>query len=605
MSTNALTQLPQPDGSPIDPTIWLQLKQHINNLTTEQRWWLSGYLAALNHLPLEQQPAVLNNPAPAAVLTILYGSQTGNGKTIAEQLLRQASAMGISAQLHSMADYSLKKLAKDQWLSLVISTHGEGEAPDDAELFYEQLFSKRAPQLKGLHFNVLALGDSSYEWFCQTGKEIDKRLSELGGDRFAERLDCDVDYETSAADWISSTLETVKPELAEANNIAPFPVAQPLDQSTVSQLASKEDPQTAELVTIQKITGRGSVKDTYHLELAINPERIQYQPGDSLGIWADNDPNQVAQLLALLNLTGEEVLTFKDTKENIRTLLLKHIEITQVSKPLIQWLAQAGGDELIQQAASDHQSFIQYVADRQLLDVLSAQQSLLPDDPGLLLQQLKGITPRLYSIASSQTVHEDEVHLTINLASPSQSGFHGLASGLLCNRLTEGDELQVYVEPNRHFKLPANEAQNIIMIGPGTGIAPFRSFIQQRHELQHTGKNWLFFGNPNFATDFLYQTEWLKWHDQDVLNHLNLAFSRDQEDKHYVQHEIQREGERLWQWLDQGAAIYVCGDANRMAKDVEQALLAIFIEHGQLDSTEAKNHLTHLKREQRYQKDVY
>jgi sulfite reductase (NADPH) flavoprotein alpha-component len=604
MTAKPLTQLPPTNGSPIDPVIWPQLKQHINTLSSEQRWWLSGYLAALGNQQTEPtQVAVGSTTKP--VLTIVYGSQTGNGQAIAEQLNQQATAQGLQTALYSLADFTTKQLAKTQWLSLVISTHGEGEAPDDAELFYEQLFSQRTPQLPDLSFNVLALGDSSYELFCQTGKEIDQRLSELGAKRLAERLDCDVDYEAIAEQWIDSTLEQVKPLLAETGNITSLPGLTHAPTVTDRPTASKANPVTAKVLAIQKINGQGSVKNTYHLELAIDPQVIQYQPGDSLGIHSENDPQLVSELLSVLGLSGDETFSFKNQQASLHELLLKHIEITQVSKPLLQWLAERTTDQSLQEAAHDHQAFTAYVARRQLLDVLREHQQILPADLNEWLSQLRGLTPRLYSIASAQLAFEDEVHLTVNLDDPSLGGYHGLASGLLCDRLTAGDEIQVYVEPNKHFKLPEDSATDVIMIGPGTGVAPYRAFIQHRASARHTGRNWLFFGNPNFATDFLYQTEWLKWHKQGVLTDINLAFSRDQEDKHYVQHEVLRAAEQLWQWISEGASLYLCGDANRMAPDVEQALVRVFTEQGKLDDVAAKQYLTQLKRDKRYQKDVY
>ena len=367
MNAKPIAQSPQLDGSPIDPAIWTVLKQHINTLNPEQRWWLSGYLAALGQ---QTQSTPLPSPASTkqAVLTIAYGSQTGNGQAIAEQLHQQALAQGLAAELYSLADFTLKQLAKTTHLSLIISTHGEGEAPDDAELFYEQLFGKRAPQLPGLSFNVLALGDSSYELFCQTGKDIDQRLAELGANRLSPRIDCDVDYDSDAARWQDNTLETIKTLTNDTNNITPLPGLN-IESTAATNLASKTRPATAEVLAIQKITGRGSVKNTHHLELAINPQEIQYQPGDSLGIWANNDPALVNELLSLLKLSGDELFHFKDQESDIRTLLTSHIEITQVSKPLLRWLADRSDDPALQQAATDHRAFETYVAHRQLLDV--------------------------------------------------------------------------------------------------------------------------------------------------------------------------------------------------------------------------------------------
>ncbi len=605
VNLNNLAWINSSPGNQLTDEQWQQLTTTIQLLDQQQSLWLSGYLAAQANYANAAAPLPANAPGQAPVskqqLTILYGSQTGNGQAVAEQLYQQAQQAGISAELHSLADFSVKQLSKKQVMTLVISTHGEGEAPDDAELFYEQLFHKKAPTLKELQFSVLALGDSSYELFCHTGKEIDERLVELGAQRLLERVDCDVDYETDAQNWLEQVLPLAKTQLKTADNITTFPNQQ-VPVTTASH--DKHNPYLAEVLTVQKITGHGSAKNTYHIELSVDPQHIQYQPGDSLGVVAHNDEDLIHAVINHWQADSTQTYQFKDQSATLPELL-KTVELTQINKPLIKYLAARTQNAQLQQLATDHQAFTAYIQNHQFIDLL---QQFDPDasiDVQDWLDQLRAVTPRLYSIASSAAMYDDEIHLTINLEDASASGFYGLASGLLCANTEVGDEIAVYVEPNPNFKLPTDLTQNIIMIGPGTGIAPFRSFVQERVEQGASGENWLLFGNPHFATDFLYQTEWQKLVKNQQLQHIDLAFSRDQANKIYVQDKLKQQADRLWQWLEGGASLYVCGDMSHMAKDVERTLLEIIESHGQRNLEQAQEYLKTLKRARRYQKDVY
>lgn len=612
MKLDTLAKLQWPDAAN-NGHHWQQLNHLLSQLSPAEQLWLAGFLAgqAQTRNQPTLAPDTASQPDDQPVLTILYGSQTGNGEGVAKALQARVESAGLAAELHSLADFTVKQLNKTTHVALVISTHGEGEAPDDAELFYEQLFSPKAPKLADLQYSVLALGDSSYELFCHTGKEIDERLTALGAKRLLPRVDCDVDYTTLAQQWqqdLLPVLEQSWPASTQPScNITQLPVAQaPMDHSiSPSILVDKHHPVAAEVLAIQPITGRGSLKHTVHIELGIDPKLIQYQPGDSLGIWAHNDAAVVAALLKHWQLNGDEPHEFKGQAKSIRQLLTESVEITQISKPLVQFMAQQQPHPELQTMADVHAEFVAYCEGRQLLDLLL---QFDPDNQlGVdhLLPQLKAITPRLYSIASAQSVLDDEIHLTVNLEDATVQGHHGLASGLLCQRLAVDDTVSVYVEPNKHFKPPDDPNAAMIMIGPGTGVAPFRAFMQHRHATGATGDNWLFFGNPHFATDFLYQTEWLKWLNDGTLAKLDVAFSRDQSDKVYVQHKLAAHASEIWQWLGQGAHLYVCGDANHMAKDVEQTLLDIISQQGQLSPAEAAQHLKALKRQHRYQKDVY
>ncbi len=600
-------------SSPLPNDKQQQLAKIINQMDSNQSLWLSGYLAAraefYNDSNLTHKLTQTDNKQAdqQSKLTVLYGSQTGNGKSIAEDLQQQAKNADISTEIFSLADFKVKQLAKKSLVTLVISTHGEGEAPDDAEAFHDQLFSKKAPDLSHLKYSVLALGDSSYEMFCQTGLEIDERLTELGGKRIHQRIDCDVDFESAASKWIEEILSEVKSLVvseSSSDNITALPVPNVVTSKN-SPVINKLNPFLAEISTIQKITARDSIKDTYHIELSINPDLIQYQPGDSVGVVARNNSKSVDQILSYWQLDESEPHTFKTHTLSIRELLVEHIEITQLSKPFIQFLAKEIDNKTLQELATSHASFLDYCQDHQLLDLLlkfDPEHKIPVQD---ILNELRSITPRLYSIASSQTTEEDEIHLTINLEPATTSGQRGLASGLLCDTAEVGDEVAIYIEPNQNFRLPENDHIPVIMIGPGTGIAPFRAFLQQREASGAQGGNWLFFGNPNFSSDFLYQAEWLKMKKSGLLDQISVAFSRDQTHKIYVQDRLKDQAKQIWEWLEKGAHIYVCGDAKYMAKDVERTLIEIIEVHGKLSTDDAKNHLKTLKQNNRYQKDVY
>ena len=578
-----------------------QIQNLVSRLSAQQQLWLSGYLAGL--AGQSPQAPVQQNQA-AASLTILYGSQTGNARRLAEKYAAVAADSQIQAQVVSLSDYKPRNISKEQHVILLISTHGEGDPPDDAELFYEYLFSDKAPKLNQLKYSVLALGDSSYEFFCKTGADFDSRFAELGAEAIVPRVDCDLDYETEAAQWQDATLEKFKALLktddVKASNIVPFNL--PAQASTVA--FDRDQPFASEVLAVQKITSSDSIKNVFHLELSLEDSGITYAPGDSLGIIANNDPTVVQAILELLKADETIQVDYKGETIGLFELLSQRLEITLLDKSFINFYADLSASQTLKDAVASHADFRDFVATRQLINILEK----FPTDVSAqqLVDNLRPLTPRLYSIASSQSQVEDEVHLTVALHESEQNaGRYGAASGLLCQRIQEGQQIQVYVEPNNNFKLPEDTAAPVIMIGPGTGIAPFRAFLQEREELDHAGQNWLFFGNPNFEHDFLYQLEWQAFLKSGVLNHIDLAFSRDQQEKIYVQHRIEEQAERFWQWLEQGAYVYICGDADRMAKDVEAAIIAVIIEQGGLTEADAKAYLKAMKSAKRYQKDVY
>ncbi|NKF50741.1 assimilatory sulfite reductase (NADPH) flavoprotein subunit [Shewanella sp. WXL01] len=589
-------------ASPLSQGQVEKLKQFTAELNPIQQAWVSGYLAA----SANAVGAVASAPAAQAsqIITILYGSQTGNGRGVAETLAQKAQEQGYSVNLTSMADYKARALKQETLLLVVVSTHGEGEAPDDAMQLHEFLASKRAPKLDNLHYSVLALGDSSYEFFCQTGKDFDARLAALGAKALTPIVECDVDYEESADAWTDSVLEAVKPHLESSTNAASASVV-PISaaQAGASQY-TKKAPYTAEILVSQKLTGRDSDRDVRHVEIDLGESGIEYQVGDALGVWFSNNLELVDEVLAQLELSGDESVEVSKQSTTLKQALVDSKELTQLYPGFIQNWAELSGDKSLQALASDKSKTREFMLTQQVVDIIKAYPAKV--EAQAFVDLLRPLTPRLYSIASSQAEVEAEVHLTVALVEDERNGQarFGGASHFLASA-EEGQEVKVYVEPNNNFRLPESPDTPVIMIGPGTGVAPFRAFMQQRSSDGVEGNSWLFFGNPHFEQDFLYQTEWQQYLKSGELTQLDVAFSRDQEHKIYVQHRISEQAEQVWQWLQNGAHIYICGDAERMAKDVHQALLDVAQTQGGLSSEDAASYLDTLRVEKRYQKDVY
>ncbi|MFQ2283125.1 assimilatory sulfite reductase (NADPH) flavoprotein subunit [Aeromonas dhakensis] len=577
-----------------------QLSQALSTLNTQQLAWVSGYLYGLSQAG--SQPAVTGAAAtaPSGNLTILYGSQTGNAKGVASAIKAQAEARGLPVILTSMADYKPKQLKKETHLLVVVSTYGEGEPPESAVDLYEQLKKGKVGKLEGLKFAVLGLGDSSYEFFCQTGKDFDSLLTKAGADRVHELASLDVDYQDAAKAWGEQALNAIAATLSAGP--AGSSVASAVQQAVGHSQYSKENPFPARLSVNQKITGRDSTKDIRHIEISLEESGIRYQPGDALGIWFDNDADLVGEVLALAHLSGDEATA----SGSLREVLSRELELTRLHGGFITGLAEISDNAALKDLAGDKAQVNALVASAQVVDVLKRFPTALTAEQ--LLGLLRPLTPRLYSIASSQSEVEEEVHLTIGVVRyPQEDGTvrSGAASSYLADRLPEDAEVRVFVEHNDNFRLPANPDTPVIMVGPGTGIAPFRAFLQEREAQGADGKNWLFFGNPHFTQDFLYQVEWQRYVKSGLLSKISLAFSRDQANKIYVQDRLREAGLELYQWLEAGAHFYVCGDANHMAKDVQEALLDVIAEHGQKSREEAEEYLSELRRAKRYQRDVY
>ena len=596
-------------SSALDANQLAQLQQLTQGYSPLQLAWASGYLAAKSELsPVANAVAAATQTAVSQTLTVLYASQTGNAKGVATQVADAAKAAGIEVTLKNVADYKAKGLKSETHLLIVASTNGEGEPPDDAIEFHEFLNSKKAPKLANLKYSVLALGDSSYEFFCQTGKDFDERLAELGATRVADRVDCDVDYDADAQAWKVAIVDSLKDELtAPAAGLAP--VVQLPSAETSASLYSKQNPYLAELLVSQKITGRDSAKDVRHIEIDLGESGLTYQVGDALGVYFDNDQALVEELLAAVSLSGEEVVELKKADETlslpIKQALIEQLEITQTPLAFVEFWVQHSGDEQLAEKIVDKNTLREFAANHQVVDVIKAAPTAI--EAQLLADNLRKITPRLYSIASSQAEVEEEVHLTIGVVNYDYQGNErvGGASGFLGRRLEEGGQVRVFVEHNDNFRLPTNPETPVIMVGPGTGVAPFRAFMQEREATEASGDNWMFFGDQTFTQDFLYQVEWQGYLKSGLLTKMDVAFSRDQAEKIYVQDRIRENGAQVFEWLERGAHLYICGDANRMAKDVHTALVEVIAEQSGQSQEQAEDYLKAMRSAKRYQKDVY
>lgn len=604
---------------PISPLNEQQLKalhDIIDGLNDQSKAWLSGYLWGVSQsgqTPLSTQsqgePASAMPAAAAPVtITLLSASQTGNARHVAQQLHDELSSAGLTVTHTPVSEYKPKALANEQYVIVVTSTQGEGEPPEEAFAFFKFLASKKAPSLNQLHFAVLGLGDSTYTHFCQAGKNIDQRLEALGASRLLPRVDADVDYDDIAREWREQVLDILKQHVA-SNSASTASVT--TSASSVTPLAAsawhRDTPFEASILVNQKITGRGSDRDIRHIEIDLSGSGLTYTPGDALGVWYENDPALVDEWLSVTALSGEEPVSVQDQTLSLREALLRQFELTVNSTRLIERYASvAGDDELAARVREGRPALQAYADSTSPIDMLRQHPLSHPIDAATLVSWLRPLAPRLYSISSSQAETDDEVHITVGVVRYviDDHERRGGASGYL-SRLTEDDKVRVFIEHNDNFRLPEDPTTPVIMIGPGTGVAPFRAFIQQRATDNASGPNWLFFGNPHFLEDFLYQVEWQQYVKDGGLNRIDLAWSRDQAQKVYVQDKLREQGADVWQWLQDGAHLYVCGDASRMARDVDSALLDIIQQHGGLSAEDADDYLTTLRSERRYQRDVY
>jgi sulfite reductase (NADPH) flavoprotein alpha-component len=561
----------------------------------EQRAWLNAFLTQA----LSQGGAAPAHVGPAIPVTVVYGSQTGTAEGLAKKLVKTLKKENFEAELHDMSAYDRSRLTKERNLLIITSTYGDGEPPDSAADLHSWLMSDAAPRLDGVSYSVLALGDTSYPDFCKCGIEFDTRLSALGANRLYSRIDVDVDADLPYAQWSAAVLAILAPGGAQATAVS---VAEVADESY-----SKANPFPATVLENRNLNGPGA-KQTHQIALSLADSGLDYEVGDALGVYPLNPPDVVDEIIANLPFKAGDVPTPDGLEVPLREALIRYYDIGSLNKSIIQkWQAKSGSPFLRSLvAADDKKAYDDFCWGRDLIDLVIDHPADFVDAEEFV-SNLKKLQPRLYSIASSPRAHPGEVHLCVGIVRYQTYGRlrGGICSTFLADRVTPEVKPRVFVHSNNAFRLPSDAATDVIMVGPGTGIAPFRAFLEDRKVTAAKGRNWLFFGNPHSKTDYLYEDEIEAYIADGTLSKFDVAWSRDQKEKLYVQHLMIQQGAELWDWLSQGAAFYVCGDASRMAKDVDQALLQVVEKHGKRTPEEAATYISQLKKQKRYLRDVY
>ncbi|MGW9941501.1 sulfite reductase (NADPH) flavoprotein alpha-component [Staphylococcus hominis] len=601
-----------------------QINELLQTLTPEQKVWLSGYLVANQQLTsgtsetqgsqigaiskdtetMLQQNEPTIQPEKRAI-TLLYGSETGNAQGLAEIFEERLSNIGHNVTLKAMDEFKPKNLKNVEDLFIITSTQGEGDPPDNAAELHEFIHGRKAPKLEGVRFSVLALGDQTYEFFCQTGRDFDKKLEELGAERLYERVDCDVDYEEDAEKWMANVINTIDsaPEGTQSEQVVSESI-----KSAKEKKYSKANPYQAEVLENINLNGRGSNKETRHIEFLLDNFGEEYEVGDCLVVLPQNDPALVELLMSTLGWDpGDQIQISEDGDTiSLEEALTSYFEITKLTKPLLQNAAAYFDNEALEDKVQDSEWIQKYIEGRDFIDLLNdfPSEELEPED---LYQILRKLPPREYSISSSYQSLPDEVHITVGAVRYNTHGRDrsGVCSVQFAERIQPGDTVPIYLKRNPNFKFPKDGDTPVIMIGPGTGIAPFRAHMQEREEYGYKGNTWLFFGDQHFTTDFLYQTEWQEWLKDGVLEKMNVAFSRDTDQKVYVQHRIAEHSKEFNEWIEKGASIYICGDEKNMAKDVHQAIRNVLVKEQNLTEEDAESYLKQMKKDKRYQRDVY
>ena len=601
-------------GPGLSPDQWEHIQSLAKAISPEQALWLSGYFAGVRDAERREagRPALAPDipvARPAAApeadqrrLTILFGSETGNSRALAQALSEAARQVGRQPTVVGIADYKARQLRDEQDLLIVVSTYGEGDPPQGAADFFEFLDSRKAPKLPDLRFAVLALGDSTYERYCEAGKRLDRRLEELGGVRLRPRVDCDVDYDEPAAAWTADVVAKIARKAGGAAAAADAPRG-----AGAAALYDKRNPFPARVLENLTLTGRGSTKETRHIEFSLEGSGLVYEPGDALGVAPRNDPRLVESLLDALRLSPSAPVEIKGRASTLAEAIEKDLEISAVTPRFIeQWAELSGAEQLRrllgEDAGAERSAFLRR---NHVIDIVRAY-PVAGLEAQTLVAGLRPLQPRLYSIASSLAAAPDEAHLTVSTVRYELNGEprSGVASGHLAARAEPDATLPVYVQSNPHFRLPADD-RPVIMIGAGTGVAPYRAFLQEREARGAKGRNWLFFGERNFRSDFLYQTEWQGWLKQKLLTRMDVAFSRDRAAKVYVQDKLRGQARDVLAWLEEGAHVYVCGDAAHLAPDVHETLIGVAQEQGGLAREAAEEYVRNLQRDHRYQRDVY
>lgn len=594
--------LPALDTAPFAEDQLSLIDRLIDSASAEQLQWLSGYLAGYQAAKLGRAAPSAAPAAPPAAktpLTILYATESGNAEALAGAARKAAQRMGFAARTLDMADATPAQISKAGNLLVIASTWGEGDPPQRAEAFVSALMAADAPRFEDVRYAVLALGDRAYANFCATGRVLDERFAALGAIRATDRIDCDLDYETPAKAWLDTSLRALEPQGGmpggKADGTAVIHVDFGRSEAAESGF-SRTRPFAAEITEKINLNSSRSTAETWHLELSLEGAGLAYEPGDSLGVLPTNDPSLVEEVLHAAGLQSDTA-----TEAQLRDKL----DITTLTREQVRSYAQLTGDTELAAIAADPDRTSDFIRDRQLIDLLAAAPARLAGDQ--LAGLLRPLPPRYYSIASSRALVGDEAHLLVSSVRWSSHGRNrnGVASIDMAERNRQGERLRVFLKPNTHFRLPADPMQPIIMVGPGTGVAPFRAFMQQREAAGGAGRSWLFFGARNFTHDFLYQLEWLDWLKSGALTRMDVAFSRDQREKIYVQHRMWQARRDLYAWLADGAALYVCGDATAMAKDVHATLLRIVADQSGQNEEAAAAWLRGLQQTGRYLRDVY
>jgi len=582
--------------------------------TNEQRAWLNGYLAGLfcrTDAATAASSSSAGSVSPRGSLLVLYGTQTGTAEALAKRIGAEAGNRNWTVRVVEMARFAEIDFTKETQALLVTSTWGDGDPPDNAVTFWNHLNSAEAPKLAHLSFAVLALGDRNYTSFCGAGRKFDERLEQLGGKRICARAECDTDYEQTAADWLKKLWQ-----ILDNGAQAPSPEdgvsasTRSATSATTSRPGySKSNPFFAPLLASRNLNGTGSSKETHHLEFSLAGSGLTYEPGDALGIFPCNCPDLISKILDTGGWDGEEAVPDSTGHEtSLRNALSKHYQITSVPVPLLEAIASGTTEPKFQALLQPDKKteLDQYLYGRDLLDLLQERPGFFTD-PKDLVKLLRKLQQRLYSISSSPRAHPDQVHITVGALRYESHGRSrkGVCSIHLAERLSVGATTPLFIQPSHGFKLPTDPTKPIIMVGPGTGIAPFRAFLEERQVTGATGKNWLFFGDQHSSTDFLYQAELDKMVADGHLSRLDTAFSRDQAEKIYVQQRMLENGQQLCAWLEEGAHFYVCGDARRIAKDVDAALHQVIQKELGKSAEQAAEYVAGLKSAKRYQRDVY
>lgn len=572
----------------------------------DQKTWLAGFFSGLHsRLLVKEESVVLAESKPQVkALTILYGSQTGNAESVAYDTAEKAKDYGMTASVHDMDDVDAQIFVKSSRVLIVTSTYGEGEMPDNAESLWQTMSDENAPKLDGTFFSVLALGDTSYDEFCLAGKLWDDRLETLGAARVTSRVDCDIDFEQPAEEWMIATL----PAIADKGEDSSAPTQGANTASKQKSKYGRKNPLKATLKHKHVLNKEGSSKEIVHYELSLEGTGEFYKPGDALNVIPENQPELVDAFLEHCKFTGDEKPSWNGENHTLREIFTRFLDIRTPSKDFVKALAEAASDHtVIQMIASENNTKLNdFLWGKDILDLLVSYPNVTLS-LAEILSLLKPIAPRAYSISSSLNKHKDEVHLTIGSVryKNDERDYNGTCSTWLADLVEEGGKVPCYFAPNKNFAVPEDDKAPMIMVGPGTGIAPFRAFLEEREVQASPGDNWLIFGDRNSATDFIYQEEIEALQKRKVLTRLDLAFSRDQEEKVYVQDKMRENGEALFSWLERGGYFFVCGDAYHMAKDVDKALHDVIAEHGGLDENGAKDYVNKLKKQKRYVRDVY